>query len=87
MKWLFLFVALMLLPFGISEISKQRIYNGEADVSAIAMLLLVLIFHLPLLFPHTVCAEIPTCHHGERLYEHAAHRGIHCIHLHLAGRI
>ena len=43
MKWLFLFVTLMLLPFGISEISKQRIYNGEADVSAIAMLLLVLI--------------------------------------------
>ena len=43
MKWLFLFVTMMLLPFGISEISKQRIYNGEADVSAIAMLLLVLI--------------------------------------------
>ena len=34
---------MMLLPFGISEISKQRIYNGKADVSAIAMLLLVLI--------------------------------------------
>ncbi len=43
MKWLFLFVTMMLLPFGISEISKQRIYNGKADVSAIAMLLLVLI--------------------------------------------
>lgn len=41
MKWLF--VTLMLLPFGISEISKQRIYNGETDVSAIAMLPLVLI--------------------------------------------
>ena len=43
MKWLFLFVTLMLMPFGISEIGEQRIYSGAADASAIAMLLLVLI--------------------------------------------
>lgn len=43
MKWLFLFVTLMLLPFGVSELGHQRIYSGAADASAIAMLLLVLI--------------------------------------------
>ena len=43
--------------------------------------------HLSHLFPRTVCAEIPACHHGERLYEHAAHRSVYRLHLHRAGRV
>ena len=43
MKWLFLFTALMLAPFGLSELPQQAVYREGTEVQAIAMIGYVLI--------------------------------------------
>lgn len=44
LKWMFLFSALMLLPFGATELVAQRIYSSDVTPTAISQLLFVLIF-------------------------------------------
>ncbi|MBR9793026.1 MAG: EamA family transporter [Gammaproteobacteria bacterium] len=44
LKWMFLFSALMLTPFGLYELASQPMYSGDATHTAILQLLFVLIF-------------------------------------------
>ena len=43
MRWLFLFTAMMLLPFGASDLPVQRIYTSEATWQAIELLTYIVI--------------------------------------------
>lgn len=49
-KWMFLFSALMLLPFGFSDLSVQRIYSSQVTQSAILLLAFSLLFSTTLAF-------------------------------------
>ncbi|MCB0792978.1 MAG: DMT family transporter [Flavobacteriales bacterium] len=49
-KWMFLFSALVLLPFVASGLPGQRIYSAEIDLSGIALLAFALLFSTTLAF-------------------------------------
>ncbi len=50
LKWMFLFTAIMLLPFGFSELTEQRIYSSEVTLVPIFQLLTILIFDATLVY-------------------------------------
>jgi drug/metabolite transporter (DMT)-like permease len=50
LKWMFLFTAILLLPFGYAELGEQKIYSAEATATPIIQLLLILIFDTTLVY-------------------------------------
>ncbi|MCB9613823.1 MAG: DMT family transporter [Sandaracinus sp.] len=50
LKWMYLFTALMVLPFGADDLLEQRIYGGEATWSALGQLGFVFVFDTTLVF-------------------------------------
>lgn len=50
LKWMFLFTAILLLPFGYAELAEQKIYSAEVTATPIIQLLLILIFDATLVY-------------------------------------
>lgn len=50
LKWMFLFTAILLFPFGYGELAEQKIYSAEVTAMPIIQLLLILIFDATLVY-------------------------------------
>ncbi len=50
LKWMFLFTAIMLIPFGFSELLEQKIYTSSVTIMPVIQLLTILIFDATLVY-------------------------------------